>query len=393
MTTPVLASVAELAELPGPVRLLDVRWRLGGPPGHPQYLEGHIPGAVYVDLDADLSAPAADGLGRHPLPVPADLQAAVRRWGINEGDTVVAYDDNGNVAAARAWWLLRWAGLADVRLLDGGLPAWKAAGQPIATGEETPEPGDATLTPGALPTVGPDGAADLVPGGGLLLDARAAERYRGEPNPIDPRPGHIPGAVSAPTSENLTEAGTFRDAKDLAERFAALGVTPGRSVGVYCGSGVSATHEIAALQLAGIDDVVLYPGSWSQWAALPERPVATGDAPTLVTPADAARRVDDGAVLIDVRSAPRRAADGTVPGALVADRTNLAAEFGLDSPLRHAPVISLDTPIVVVCGSVNGSRPVAEDLIGRGFTNVVHVEGGFAAWAGAGLPTEAGDAS
>ncbi|GLK99300.1 hypothetical protein GCM10017581_010410 [Dactylosporangium matsuzakiense] len=380
-TNPILVTAGELAGLDA--RLLDVRWRLGDPDGHAHYLDGHIPGAVYVDLDTDLAAPAAAGQGRHPLPDVADLQAAARRWGIRAGDTVVAYDDNGNLAAARAWWLLRWAGIADVRLLDGGLAAWRAAGRPIATGEEKAEPGDVVLTGGSLPSTGPDGAAGLVAADGVLLDARAAERYRGEPNAIDPRPGHIPGAVSAPTSDNLTAEGTFRPASELAERFTALGVTPDRPIGVYCGSGVTAAHEIAALAIAGIHDVVLYPGSLSQWATL-DRPVVAGPDPyppaPLVSAAEAGRRVEAGAVLIDVRSAPRRAADGTVPGALIVDRNHLSAEFGPDSPHRGRPV-------VVVCGSVNGSGPVAAALLGRGFGDVVHVDGGFAAWAEAGLPT------
>ncbi|MFI5911909.1 rhodanese-like domain-containing protein [Dactylosporangium sp. NPDC051541] len=381
--SPVLVSVAELAELlpAGRVRLLDVRWRLGGPAGHPQYLEGHIPGAVYADLDTDLAAPGAPGEGRHPLPDVADLQAAARRWGINAGDTVVAYDDNGNLAAARARWLLRWAGLTDVRLLDGGLPAWLAAGQPVASGEERPEPGDVVLAAGALPAVGPDGAAALVAGGGVLLDARASGRYQGELNNIDPRLGHIPGAVSAPTTDNLTADGRFRDGKELAERFAALGVTPGATVGVYCGSGVTAAHEIAALELAGIDGAVLYPGSWSQWATLPDRPVVAGAepyGPPLVRPEEAARRVAAGAVLVDVRSAPRRESDGAIPGAIIGDRTKVAEEFG-STPRER--------PIVVICGSVDGSRAVAEELLGLGFTDVVHVEGGYPAWAAAGLPT------
>ncbi|WP_433221120.1 rhodanese-like domain-containing protein [Dactylosporangium sp. CS-047395] len=387
--SPVLVRADDLAAASG-VRLLDVRWRLGDPAGHAQYLDAHIPGAVYADLDADLAAPSADGHGRHPLPDVADLQAAARRWGINEGDAVVVYDDNGNLAAARAWWLLRWAGIADVRLLDGGLAAWREAGRPTVGGEEKAEPGDVVLTGGRLAVAGPDDVVRLVAGGGVLLDARAAERYRGEPNPIDRRPGHIPGAVSAPTTENLAADGTFRDPAQLAERFAGLGVEPGRTVGVYCGSGVTAAHEIAALQLAGIEDVVLYPGSWSQWATLPGRPVATGaepfPPPPLVPPTEAARRVEGGAILVDVRSEPRRAADGTIPGAIIGDRNNLPAEFGIDSPDRHAPVVSLHTPIVVVCGSVDGSRPVAEGLIRLGFTDVVHVEGGFAAWSAAGLP-------
>jgi thiosulfate/3-mercaptopyruvate sulfurtransferase len=277
----VLWSVEELAaRLDGgaPVRVLDVRWRLGGPPGAAEFRAGHVPGAVYVDLDADLAGPAADGRGRHPLPDPDGLQAAARRWGIDDGDAVVAYDDNGNLAAARAWWLLRRAGLAEVVLLDGGLGAWRASGRALATGDGTPAPGNVRLGGGTLPVLDPDGAAALARDG-VLLDARAAERYRGQANAIDPKFGHIPGARSAPTTDNLAPDGRFRSPAQLRARFAALGVTPGTPVGVYCGSGVTAAHELAALALAGIEDVALYPGSWSQWATLPDRPVATGDQP------------------------------------------------------------------------------------------------------------------
>jgi thiosulfate/3-mercaptopyruvate sulfurtransferase len=279
MAHDVLISVEHLAELVAAGRrphLLDVRWRLGGPPGREEYRAGHLPGAAYVDLDDELAAPGGPGVGRHPLPELADLQSAARSWGLRRGEPVVVYDAAGNLSAARAWWLLRWAGLADVRLLDGGLAAWQAAGQPVATGDEPVEAGDVELVAGRLPTIDPDGAVALVAAGGLLLDARAGERYRGEVVSVDPQPGHIPGAVSAPTTENLTEAGAFRSGTELAARFAALGARPGRPVGVYCGSGVTAAHEIAALALAGIDDVVLYPGSWSQWATLPDRPVVTG---------------------------------------------------------------------------------------------------------------------
>jgi thiosulfate/3-mercaptopyruvate sulfurtransferase len=183
----------------------------------------------------------------------------------------VAYDATGNLAAARAWWLLRDAGLPDVRLLDGGLAAWTAAGHPLETGAVTPEPGTATLAGGVLPTIDIDGAAAWP---GVLLDARAGERYRGEVEPVDPRAGHIPGAISAPTAENLAEDGTFRSADELRERFAGLGVRPGDKVAVYCGSGVTAAHTIAALRIAGID-AALYPGSWSQWSSHENRPVAT----------------------------------------------------------------------------------------------------------------------
>ncbi|MCV2487976.1 sulfurtransferase [Geodermatophilus sp. YIM 151500] len=257
------------------VVLLDVRWALGDDRGHRRYLDGHLPGAVFVDLDGELADPPSPAAGRHPLPSVRRLQSAARRWGVRTGDPVVAYDATGGLAASRAWWLLRWGGHADVRLLDGGLPAWRRAGGPVETGEVVPEPGDVELTGGGMPVLSPDGAAALPASGGLLLDARAGERYRGEKEPVDPRAGHVPGAVSAPTADNLTPDGTFRAAAALAQRFEALGARPGVPVGVYCGSGVAAAHEVAALARAGIP-AALWPGSWSQWAADPDRPVATG---------------------------------------------------------------------------------------------------------------------
>ncbi|GLW90493.1 sulfurtransferase [Actinokineospora globicatena] len=269
----VTVSVADLAAGIAGVRVLDVRWRLGVPDGRPAHAEGHVPGAVYVDLESELAAHPGPGDGRHPLPNRAALQEAVRRWGIDDGDPVVVYDDSGNAAAARAWWLLRDAGLSDVRLLDGGLAAWGAAGHPLETGTVTPEPGTATLRESTLPTTDTDGAAAW-PDRGVLLDVRAAERYRGEVEPIDPRAGHIPGAINAPTTENLAPDGTFLPADALKRRFADLGVEPGVDVAVYCGSGVTATHTIAALQIAGFS-ATLYPGSWSQWSTDATRPVAT----------------------------------------------------------------------------------------------------------------------
>jgi thiosulfate/3-mercaptopyruvate sulfurtransferase len=381
----VLISVEDLAERLSSgdrVQLLDVRWRLGGPPGREEYRAGHIPGAVYVDLDEELAGPAAAGVGRHPLPEPARLQSAARSWGLRAGRPVVVYDDLGNLSAARAWWLLRWAGLGDVRLLDGGLAAWREAGHKVTSGDEPVEIGDVELVAGRLPSIDPDAVTALVADGGLLLDARAGERYRGEVASVDPQPGHIPGAVSAPTAENLTSAGTFRPTEELVARFAELGVGPGRPVGVYCGSGVTAAHELAALAIAGIEDVALYPGSWSQWATLPDRPIVTGPQPTasLITAREAKQRVADGAVLLDTRSPGGREKTGAIPGAVIVDRDQLEAEFGPDSPTRHPEVSSLDTPLVVICGSINGSGPVAEALIGRGFVNVVHVDGGARAW-------------
>jgi thiosulfate/3-mercaptopyruvate sulfurtransferase len=275
--TAVLVNAADLAaELASGARivLLDVRWQLGDPHGRQHYLDGHVPGAVYVDLDAELAAAPSPEQGRHPLPEIGALQAAARRWGIRDGDSVVAYDANGNTAAARAWWLLRWAGLPDVRLLDGGLPAWQAAGGELARDDAAPATGDVQLTAGHLPVLDADDAAALAVDG-VLLDARAGERYRGEVEPIDPQAGHIPGALSAPTGDNLTAEGTFRSAEELRGRFAALGAAPGTEVGAYCGSGVTGAHEVAALAIAGID-AALYAGSWSQWSNDSSRPIAVG---------------------------------------------------------------------------------------------------------------------
>lgn len=261
-----------------PPLVLDVRWALGAPDGRAHHRAGHVPTAVYVDLDTELAAPPSAAAGRHPLPDPADLQAAARRWGLRDGQPVVAYDDAGGLAAARAWWLLRWAGVARVQLLDGALAAWRSAGLPLHTGDPAPRPrGDVRLSPGHLPTLTADEAADVARAG-LLLDARAAERYRGEREPVDPRAGHVPGAVCAPTTDNLDASGAFRPAATLTERFAALGVPRATTVGVYCGSGVTAAHQIAALAVAGFP-AALYPGSWSAWSADPERPAATGPCP------------------------------------------------------------------------------------------------------------------
>lgn len=278
--TGVLITAGELADelsSANPPVLLDVRWALGDPHGHEHFTAGHVPGAVYVDLDAELADDPSAEAGRHPLPHPADLQTAARRWGVRRGCAVVVYDDSGNLAAARAWWLLRWGGVSDVRLLDGGLNAWRERGGRIETGSTADTSnGDVVIEPGHLPVLDIDGAAAF-PERGLLLDARAGERYRGESEPIDPRAGHIPGAVSAPTGDNLTPDSHFAPCTDLAERFRGLGAAPGRPVAVYCGSGVTAAHQIAALAITGVE-ATLYPGSWSQWSADPNRPAKTGPA-------------------------------------------------------------------------------------------------------------------
>jgi thiosulfate/3-mercaptopyruvate sulfurtransferase len=258
--------------------LLDVRYKLGGPPGRPEYEAGHIPGAQYVDLDEELAGkPGA--AGRHPLPDLDVFTAAMRRAGVGPGTDVVTYDGWLGWSAARAWWLLRWAGHDRVRVLDGGLQAWTAAGLPLESGERPAAHGDFIPSPGALPTLDADAAAALA-GRGVLLDARAGERYRGETEPIDPAAGHIPGAHSAPTTETVGPDGLFRPAADLAAHFAALGATPEAEVGVYCGSGVSAAHELLALAVAGVP-AALYVGSWSEWSADSGRPIATGAEPGL----------------------------------------------------------------------------------------------------------------
>ncbi|GAA4373047.1 sulfurtransferase [Agromyces bauzanensis] len=254
--------------------VLDVRWTLAEPDGRPAFRTGHIPGAVYVDLDRDLADHAAHGQGRHPLPSEEAFTRAMRAWGLRDGDSVVVTDDVGIQSSARAWWLLRHAGVEDVRMLDGALAAWTGAGHPLETGDAAPEPGDATAHYGGMPVIDADGAAAF-PERGVLLDARAAERYRGEVEPVDPKAGHIPGARSAPSAGNLDAAGRFLPAEALRARFGSMGAVAGTPVAAYCGSGVTAAHEVAALAVAGID-AALYPGSWSQWSNQPGRPVATG---------------------------------------------------------------------------------------------------------------------
>lgn len=276
----VLISVAELSGAlasDNPPRVLDVRWSLAVPDGRPMYAAEHVPGAIYVDLNEDLAAPPSASEGRHPLPTQGSFERAARAWGLVPGESVVVYDNSSGTVAARAWWLLRHAGVKDVRILDGGLAAWKAAGAPLESGEIHPAATDIELSWGHMAVVDADEAAELT-GTGVLLDARAGERYRGESEPIDPRPGHIPGAVSAPTQENLAHDGTFFAADALKSRFAELGVDGSRPVAVYCGSGVTAAHQIAALAEAGIT-AALYPGSWSQWSNDAERGAALGAEP------------------------------------------------------------------------------------------------------------------
>ncbi|MFF0189479.1 sulfurtransferase [Streptomyces sp. NPDC005244] len=258
---------------PNPPVLLDVRWQLGGPNLRSAYEEAHIPGAVFVDLDSELAGPAGAG-GRHPLPDPEVFGAAMRAAGVSGNRDVVVYDGGQGWAAARAWWLLGYSGHPSVRVLDGGFAAWTG---PVSSEVPAPAPGTFVPAPGARPLLDADAAAALARSG-LLLDARAGERYRGEVEPIDRVGGHIPGAVSAPTGENVEEDGRFRSAAELADRFTALGATPTAEVGVYCGSGVSGAHQVLALAVAGIP-AALYVGSWSEWSQDDSRPVAVGPDP------------------------------------------------------------------------------------------------------------------
>jgi thiosulfate/3-mercaptopyruvate sulfurtransferase len=267
-----LIDVPELALLVADddVTLLDVRYCLGGPPGGPEFARGHIPGAVYVDLDAALAG-APGPRGRHPLPDTEVFEEAMRAAGVCQDRPVVVYDDWAGRAAARCWWLLRWAGHRDARVLDGGWSAWVAAGGDQSDVQKSPERGDFTARPGLLPVLAVDDVLNAARTG-VLVDARSPERFRGEVEPVDPVAGHIPGAVNVPTAQNLTRDGRFRPAGELRELYAAAA---GREAAVYCGSGVTATHDILAMAVAGID-AALYPGSWSEWVADGERPVSTG---------------------------------------------------------------------------------------------------------------------
>ena len=276
----VLITAAELAGLiraGDPITILDVRWRLDEPDGRAAYLQGHIRGAVYVSLEQELSDHTITGRGRHPLPSGRSLEAAARRWGIRQDGLVVVYDDWNRAGSARAWWVLTAAGLANVRILDGGLSAWRSSGGSLEAGPVIPQPGNVTvlhddLYAGSRPTLTAQqsGAGDVT-----LLDARAPERFRGDVEPVDPVAGHIPGAKNVPSTTVLADDGTFLGDGALAQLLADHGVDRGDSVGAYCGSGVSATVTIAALAAMGCE-AALFPGSWSEWSSDPTRPVGRG---------------------------------------------------------------------------------------------------------------------
>ena len=257
--------------------VVDCRFALGDPAqGRRAYREAHIPGAVYAHLDDDLSGRIVPGTtGRHPLPTPAGFAATLSRWGIDGGVQVVVYDDVGGGMAARLWWMLRWLGHDAVAVLDGGFPAWQRAGYPTRSGDETRAP--RTFTPHVRPGLVADAEAvealRAAPSA-CVIDARAAERYRGDHEPIDPVAGHIPGAASAPWAGNLDASGRMLSPEVLRARFAEiLGEVPPERAVVYCGSGVTAAHDLLALAHAGLDGARLYAGSWSHWITDPSRPI------------------------------------------------------------------------------------------------------------------------
>jgi len=269
-----LISPAELAELLDGrgATVLDVRWSLATGSDRDSYLAGHVPTAQFVDLDQDLADVPGSG-GRHPLPPRDGFVAAMQRCGVHDCDPVVAYDAHSGLSAARAWWLLRYFGHDDVRVLDGGYPAWLAAGGKSETEIQAPRAGAFCAEPGGMPVLSADDAAALA-GSGVLLDVRAPERFRGDQEPIDPVAGHIPGAVNLPATDYVAADGRLLPAQRLRERFGDLANRP---TGAYCGSGVTAAHTVLALEAAGIA-AALYPGSWSGWITDPTRPVATGPA-------------------------------------------------------------------------------------------------------------------
>ena len=251
------------------LRVIDFRWYLQGRNGHDEYLRGHIPGAVFVDLEA---VTGKEGGGRHPLPTAAQFEAEMRRAGVGDRTTVVVYDDSGGSIAARLWFLLEWFGHRSQRVLDGGLQAWDG---PLSTDVPRVPAGDFHAGEPERSRV-LDVAAVRELKGVPLLDARAPERYRGEKEPIDPKAGHIPGALSAPWTDNLGPDGRFKAPEDLRRRFADLGAVGGAVA--YCGSGVNACHELLAMRVAGLPDARLYAGSWSDWSSR-DLPVATGADP------------------------------------------------------------------------------------------------------------------
>lgn len=279
-----LIDAATLQTLIGRVAILDCRFELGAPrAGHEAYLRGHVPTARYIDLERDLSSPVTASSGRHPLPRPERLAARLGELGVGADTQVIVYDEQSGAFAARAWWLLRWLGHERVALLDGGFRAWLAGGGASAAGEE-PAPDVSLPSPALVPRAHSRPVVStgeiieaLAHGRRLLVDARAAERFSGEVEPIDPVAGHVPGAVNHPFGSNLDADGRFLPAAELERRWRATlaGFAPAAAIAM-CGSGVTACHNLLALEIAGLSGAALYPGSWSEWIRDPARPVARG---------------------------------------------------------------------------------------------------------------------
>jgi thiosulfate/3-mercaptopyruvate sulfurtransferase len=280
-----LISAQELAQYYGDDSwaVIDCRFSLADPPlGRTQYLAAHVPGAVYAHLDEDLSSAIIPGVtGRHPLPDPEDFARTLSAWGIGDGVQVVAYDNMGGAIASRLWWMLRQQGHDEVAVLNGGWPQWELAGYPVATGMETRPSRTFVASPRVGEVVSTEDIQRKLHSPDLhLVDVRAGERYRGETEPIDPVAGHIPGAVSAPYADNMDENGCYKSIDALRERYETLfGDTDIRDVVFYCGSGVTSNHSLLALEHIGMRGAKLYAGSWSQWIADPDRPVAVGRNP------------------------------------------------------------------------------------------------------------------
>jgi thiosulfate/3-mercaptopyruvate sulfurtransferase len=266
---PPVVDAGWLADHLSDVVVCDVRWYLDGRSGRAAYDGGHLPGAIWVDLEHDLAAPGGDA-GRHPLPDPETFAATLGALGIGDGDTVIGYDDDGGAIAARLVWMLRVTG-RDAALLDGGVGGWPG---PLET-EPVRRPA-ASLTPRPWPAERVASIDEAAQAPGVVIDGRTAERYAGAPDPHDPRAGHLPGARSLPTREHVGPDGHLLDRETLRERFASVGIEPGTDVVSYCGSGVTACHNLLVLEHAGLGPGRLFPGSWSQWSRDPGRPIETG---------------------------------------------------------------------------------------------------------------------
>ena len=264
------------------VRVFDCRFDLARPDdGRRRYEDEHLPGATYADLNRHLSAPTTPTSGRHPLPSPADFESRLRAWGVNRDSLVIAYDDGNSMVAARFWWMTRWLGHAQVRVLDGGLRRWMQLGLPLDDSVPAHEPGNFVAHPRPVLTVDAAEVFEAVRDASFrVLDARAPERYRGDVEPIDAVAGHVPGARNHPFTLSLGADGRFLPATELRESFdARLEGVPAERAIAMCGSGVTACHVLLAMERAGLAGGRLYAGSWSEWSSDPSRPVARGEEP------------------------------------------------------------------------------------------------------------------